>query len=71
MATTYSTPVASFGAIATFRAIHAVETTLNNLATWNANRKTFNMLNALSARELNDIGLSHGDIKNLSNGRFH
>ena len=71
MATTYSTPAAPFGSIATFRAIHAVETTLNDLATWNANRKTFNMLNALSARELNDIGLSQGDIKNLSNGRFH
>ena len=71
MATTYATTATPFGAIATFRAIHLVETALNSLATWNANRKTFKELNALSSRELDDIGLSYGDIKNLGNGRFH
>jgi uncharacterized protein YjiS (DUF1127 family) len=71
MATTFATTAAPFGAITTFRAIHAVETAISSLQTWNANRKTFNMLNALSARELNDIGLSRGDIKNLDNGCFH
>ena len=69
MATTYSTPVAPFGAITTFRAIHAVETALNNLATWNANRKTIKMLNALSFSELQDMGLSGRNIKNIISGR--
>ncbi len=71
MATTYSTPAAPFGSIATFRAIHAVEIALNNLATWNANRKTFNALNALPFHVLEDIGLTRGDVEKLSNGRFH
>jgi len=71
MATTYATTAAPFGAIATFRAIHLVEAALNSLATWNANRKTIKALNALSFHELEDIGLSCGDIKNLDNGRFH
>jgi uncharacterized protein YjiS (DUF1127 family) len=71
MATTFVTTAAPFGSITTFRAIHAVETAISSLKTWNANRKTFNMLNELSARELNDIGLSRGDIKNLDSGCFH
>lgn len=71
MATTYITPAAPFGAITTFRAIHAVETAISSLKTWNANRKTFNMLNALSSRELDDIGLARGDLKALQSGVFH
>jgi uncharacterized protein YjiS (DUF1127 family) len=71
MATTYATTAAPFGAITTFRAIHAVETAISSLKTWNANRKTFKMLNALSSYELDDIGLARGDLKSLNVGVFH
>ncbi|MDO6590079.1 DUF1127 domain-containing protein [Loktanella sp. D2R18] len=36
--------------------------TLNNAVQWNAARITRNSLSKLSARELDDIGLSFGDI---------
>ena len=63
MATTYATTAAPFGAITTFRAIHAVETAISSLQTWNANRKTMKQLNALSARQLEDIGLCPAELQ--------
>lgn len=33
-----------------------------NLRTWNRIRQTRNELNTLSARELDDLGISRGDI---------
>jgi uncharacterized protein YjiS (DUF1127 family) len=59
--TTYAAP---FGAITTYRVIHAIETAINSLITWNAQRKTFKMLNALSTQNLEDIGLTRADLNN-------
>jgi uncharacterized protein YjiS (DUF1127 family) len=70
MATLYTTKPAPFGAITTFRAIHALENVKNAFAAWNANRNTYNQLNALTARELEDIGLSRMDVENMNNGFF-
>ena len=37
---------------------------------WNDARKTSHALNALNERELADIGLTRGDIKNVANNHF-
>jgi len=66
-----TTKTAPFGAIAAYRTINAVETALNNLSTWNKDRKSNKQLNALSAQGLNDIGLAYGDAKNLYTGLYH
>ena len=71
MSTMNLTTAAPFGAITTYRAIHAIETVLNSLSAWNAKRATNKQLNALSARELNDIGLAYADAKSLYTGPYH
>ncbi len=38
---------------------------------WNDARATRKSLNALSTRELEDIGLCRGDIDTVVNGKFH
>ena len=38
---------------------------LNAVATWNDRRMTRNALSKLSNRELDDIGLSRGDIEDI------
>lgn len=40
------------------------------VAAWNDARTTRNTLNALSDRELNDIGLSRGDIEDVACGTY-
>ena len=71
MAYANTTPAAPFGSIAAYRAINAVETVLNNLSTWNKDRKSNKELNTLSARGFDDIGLAYGDAKNLYTGLYH
>lgn len=71
MSTMNLTNTAPFGAIATYRAINAVETALNSLSAWNKNRKSNKQLNALSVRGFDDIGLAYGDAKNLYTGLYH
>lgn len=71
MSTMNLTTSAPFGAIATYRAINAVEIVLNNLSAWNKLRKSNKQLNALSAHGLDDIGLAYGDAKNLYTGLYH
>lgn len=68
MATLNLTKAAPFGAIATFRVIRALEDVKNNLVAWNAKRNTYKQLNALSARELEDIGITRADVDNLNTG---
>ncbi len=58
-----STHAAPFGAITTFRAIHAVETAINSLIAWDANRQTNKELNALTLRQLDDIGLAPVELQ--------
>ncbi|MBL4750967.1 MAG: DUF1127 domain-containing protein [Amylibacter sp.] len=66
MSTMNLTNTAPFGAIATYRAINAVETVLSSLIAWNAKRVTFKQLNALTVHELEDIGLSDAKLKSRS-----
>lgn len=63
MTTIIATNAAPYGAITTYRAIHAVETAVSSIKFWNSKRKTYNQLNALTSRELDDIGLSRTDIE--------
>ncbi len=70
MATLNSTKPAPFGAIATFRAIHALEGVKNSFAAWNTKRRTYKELSALSTRELEDIGLSRTEVEGLNTGFF-
>jgi len=62
MAAFETTRTAPFGAIATYRVIQFVSTLLADIAAWNDARMTRNALGKLSDRELDDIGLSRGDI---------
>ena len=63
MAVQTSTRVAPFGALSIFRAVSAIESGMNLLKGWNDARRTTAALNALSNHELEDIGLSRGDIE--------
>lgn len=55
--TTYAADRSGFGAyLATLKA---------SVVSWNERRLTRKMLNALTDRELDDIGLSRGDISRL------
>lgn len=70
MATLNSTKPAPFGAITTFRAIHAIEGVKNSFVAWYAKRNTYKELSALTSRELEDIGLSRADVEDLNTGFF-
>ncbi len=70
MATLNSVKPAPFGAITIYRAIHAIEHVKNNFVAWNTKRNTYKQLSALSARELEDIGLSRAGVEDLNTGLF-
>ncbi|MBE9477502.1 MAG: DUF1127 domain-containing protein [Proteobacteria bacterium] len=67
---TLNTTTAPFGAITTYRVIHAIEGIKNNLVAWNTKRSTYIQLSALGARELDDIGLTRADVEDLNTGFF-
>ncbi len=62
---TYTRP-APFGAIATHAVVNRFEAVLNAITAWNKTRKTQKALMALSNRQLEDIGLTRGDITAMS-----
>jgi len=68
MATFETTRVAPFGAIFAYRVVSALDNMRSAFVAWNDARATRNALSRLNDRELNDIGLSRGDI-NLIGGR--
>jgi len=70
MAILNTTKTAPFGAIATFRAVRALEVVKDSFVGWNAKRNTYKQLNALSTRELEDIGITRSDVENLNTGFF-
>ena len=70
MAILNTTKAAPFGAIATFRAVRALEVVKDSFVGWNAKRNTYKQLNALSTRELEDIGVTRADVENLNTGFF-
>lgn len=57
-----NTQQASFVAIATLRVVDAIFNTINTTLAWNEARKTRKILNSLSNEQLEDIGLTRGDI---------
>ena len=59
---TYTRP-APFGAIATFNVVTRFENLMNSFNEWNTTRKTQNALRTLSNRQLEDIGLTRGDVE--------
>lgn len=68
MTTIDSTRPAPFGAITTYRTVQAVSGLFAALAAWNLARQTRNALWNLSDRELDDIGLTRGDIEAIAQG---
>ncbi len=67
MATTFtSAPVAPFGAITVHRVLSALSGAIEAVQAWDSKRRTFNALRVLSASQLDDIGLTRGDVSNYS-----
>ena len=62
MATFEPSRVAPFGAIATYSVVRFFSNIATDVIAWNDARVTRNALGKLSDRELDDIGLSRGDI---------
>jgi uncharacterized protein YjiS (DUF1127 family) len=66
MATTFTrAAIAPFGAITVHRIITAVSDMAANLQAWNDTRRTVKVLRTLSPTQLEDIGLTRGDILNF------
>jgi uncharacterized protein YjiS (DUF1127 family) len=66
MAAFETTRTAPFGAIATYNVIRFISNVANDVIAWNDARVTRNALGKLSDRELDDIGLSRGDISDIA-----
>ena len=59
------TTVAPFGAIAIHRFVSAISGVADKLRAWNDTRRTIVVLRALSAAQLDDIGLTRADIEDF------
>ena len=71
MATTYTrTAVAPFGAITVHRVVTALSGVVATLRAWNDTRRTIVALRALSAAQLDDIGLTRADIERFGREGF-
>ncbi len=66
MAAYETTRTAPFGAIATYSFIRFFSNIGNAAIAWNDARVTRNTLGKLSDRELDDIGLTRGDIADIA-----
>lgn len=63
MAAYVTSNAAPFGAITVYRMVQSVAHSVEALKAWNSARVTRNALHRLSNRELDDIGLSRGEIE--------
>ena len=54
------------GAIATFKLVSAFDRVISAVLDWNTERKTVAVLNKLTDHDLEDIGLSRGDIRGFA-----
>ncbi len=71
MATTYTrTAVAPFGAITVHRAVTALSGVVATLRAWNDTRRTLVALRALSAAQLDDIGMTPRDVEDFGRKDF-
>ena len=67
MATTRTqTQTLPFGAITVHRAVRAVESVVERVLAWQRTRRTVATLRRLSPAQLEDIGLTQGDIDDFS-----
>ncbi|MDP4033062.1 MAG: DUF1127 domain-containing protein [Pseudorhodobacter sp.] len=69
MAAFDTTRTAPLGAITTYRFVQFFSNVISAVANWNDARVTRNALGKLSDRELDDIGLSRGDIDRVGLSR--
>lgn len=70
MATFETSRPAPFGAISAYRVVAAFDNLRCAVIAWNNARATQNALAKLSDHELNDIGLSRGDIARIGENRI-
>lgn len=54
-----------FGAISTYRIVNVFDEAFATVRAWNAAHRTTRALNALSDYQLDDIGLTRGDIADV------
>ena len=66
MANVQNTNRVPFGAVATYGVVQFVANLREKVTTWNHLRITRKALNALSDRELTDIGLTRADIDRVT-----
>lgn len=66
MAAFETTRTAPFGAIATYTVVRFFSNVATDVIAWNDARVTRNALGKLSDRELDDIGLTRGDIADIA-----
>ncbi|WP_022704419.1 DUF1127 domain-containing protein [Pseudorhodobacter ferrugineus] len=66
MAAFETTRTAPFGAIATYSVVRFFSNVATDVTAWNDARVTRNALGKLSDRELDDIGLTRGDIADIA-----
>ena len=59
-------PSVPLGAITVLRLANATETVIAEFVSWNARRRTHIALSSLSDHLLSDIGLSRGNLRNIS-----
>ena len=64
------TAVAPFGAITVHRVVTAISGVVGTLRAWNDTRRTIVALRELSPAQLDDIGLTRGDIEEFSRKGF-
>jgi uncharacterized protein YjiS (DUF1127 family) len=70
MAIAYTPAVAPIGAVAIHRAVSAVSDLVAALRDWNDTRRTIAALSRLNADQLEDIGLTRGDIADFGRNSF-
>jgi len=54
-----------------YKVVRFFDNTLAEMAKRKEQRETFKALQSLSNRELNDIGISRGDIRSVANNTWH
>ena len=57
----------SMFSVAAYKVVMFFETRSAAIAKWKEQRETFKTLHKLTDRELNDIGISRGDIRSIAN----
>lgn len=70
MAITHTTPELPMGAITVHRVVTAFSGVATRVREWNEARRTVKALRALSAKQLDDIGLTPSDVEEFAHRHF-